>query len=76
MVARHDASSPADGGLAVGGPLGRAQGLAQLGLGQAQRQTADLEGLGELPDLLQVHPVHLTGRALGICHTTGAGLAR
>ena len=70
-----DSSSPADGRLAVGRPLGGAQRLAHLRLGQAQRQAADLEGLGELPDLLQVHPIHLAGRTLGIYHTQGAGLA-
>lgn len=61
---------PADGGLAVGRPLGGAERLAHLGLGQAQGQPADLERFGKLADLLQVDAVHLAGRRLRVCNTT------
>lgn len=61
---------PADGGLAVGRPLGGAERLAHLGLGQAQGQPADLERFGKLADLLQVDAVHLAGRRLWVCNTT------
>lgn len=61
---------PADGGLAVGRPLGGAERLAHLGLGQAQGQPADLERFGKLADLLQVDAVHLAGRRLRVCNAT------
>lgn len=60
---------PADGGLTVGRPLGGAERLAHLGLGQAQGQPADLERFGKLADLLQVDAVHLAGRRLWVCNT-------
>jgi len=53
---------PAYGTLAVRGPLGHAQGLSDLGLRQAQRQSAQLEDLRELLDLVQIDPVdHVVG---------------
>lgn len=60
---------PADGGLAVRRPLGGAQRLAHLSLGQTQGQPADLERFGEFPNLLQVDPVHLAGGGLRVCDT-------
>lgn len=53
---------PAYGTLAVRGPFGDAQGLPDLGLRQAERQSAQLEDLGELLDLVQIDPVdHVVG---------------
>lgn len=48
---------PADGTLAVGRSLGNGQRLAHLGLCEAQREPAQLEGLGKLLDVVQVDSV-------------------
>lgn len=49
---------PADGTLAVGRPLRGSQGQANLCLGEAQAESAQLECLGKVLDLLQVDAVH------------------
>ena len=56
--------SPAYGTLAVSWPLCHAQGLSYLGLRQTQRQSAKLEHLSELLDLVQIYPVDYVVRGL------------
>lgn len=50
--------SPAYGTLAIGWTLRHAQGLAHLGLREAQRQSTDLEHLRELLDVVQIDAIH------------------
>lgn len=45
---------PADGALAVGRTFGDGERLADLRLGETQREALQLEGLGELVDLVEV----------------------
>ena len=56
--------SPAYGTLAVSWPLRHAQGLSYLGLRQTQRQSAKLEHLRELLDLVQIDPIDHVVRRL------------
>lgn len=57
-------SSPAYGTLTVGGSLGHGQRLTHLGLGEAQRESSQLECLGELLDLIQINAIHNIGGCL------------
>lgn len=56
--------SPANSTLAVGGSFGHRQGLTHLGLGEAQGKSPELEGLGELLDLVQIDAVDHVGGCL------------
>lgn len=49
---------PAYGTLAVGWSLGDRQRLADLGLGEAERQATQFERLGELFDFVQIDAVN------------------
>lgn len=57
IIGRKISGLPANGTLAVGRALGDAERLADLRLREPQRQPAQLEGLRELLDLVQVDPV-------------------
>lgn len=77
LITWHLKSSlPADGRLTIGRALGRAERLTHLRLGQAQGQAADFERFGELPNLLQVDPIHLAGCHLGVYNTTQIGVGQ
>lgn len=52
---------PAYGTLAVRRTLGDGQGLADLGLGEAERKASQLERLGELFDFVQINAVDHVG---------------